>query len=45
MIYIRDFIFTAVNQILLKIAYLRNVLKKSTFHLTNPSLLYTIGGD
>jgi hypothetical protein len=40
-----NYIFTAVNKLLLKYAFLRNVLKKSTPHLASLSSLYTIGGD
>jgi hypothetical protein len=40
-----NFIVTAVNKILLKFAFFRNVLKKSAPHLTGPSSLYTIEGD
>jgi hypothetical protein len=40
-----NFIFIIVNKVLLKSTFFRNVLKKSTLHLTGPSSLYTIGGD
>jgi hypothetical protein len=40
-----NYIFTAVNKLLLKSAFLRNVLKKSAPHLASLSSLYTIGSD
>jgi hypothetical protein len=40
-----NYIFTIVNKLLLKFAFLRNVLKKSALHLAGLSSLYIIEGD
>jgi hypothetical protein len=40
-----NYSFTAVNKLLLKSAFLRNVLKKSALYLASLSSLYTIGAD